>query len=204
FDFVRHLRAGRAAGYNPWEAPSLEWLSARAQHGFRSIMPIRTRYPLWEEPELREDERAGRGYLPDAPTVERQALITGPITAEPEQIISLPGPGWTGFIAAIGTAVVFGAMTLKLTVVGAIGGVIALAAYLYWFWTMDAARPRELADAGRGLALPLYRNGRESVGWWGMMVLLIADAAVTACFVFAYLFLWTARPAEWPPDGTAL
>src|SRR5690606_10119001 len=63
---------------------------------------------------------------------------------------------------------------------------------------------RELADAGRGLALPLYRNGRESVGWWGMMVLLIADAAVTACFVFAYLFLWTARPAEWPPDGTAL
>ena len=27
-DFVRHLRSGRQAGYNPWDAPSLEWLSS--------------------------------------------------------------------------------------------------------------------------------------------------------------------------------
>ena len=58
------------------------------------------------------------------------------------------------------------------------------------------------ADAGRGLALPLYRNGNRSVGWWAMAVLLISDAVVVASFVFAYLFLWTARPAVWPPDGS--
>jgi cytochrome c oxidase subunit I+III len=27
---------------------------------------------------------------------------------------------------------------------------------------------------------------------------------VTAAFIFSYLFLWTARPALWPPDGAAL
>jgi cytochrome c oxidase subunit I+III len=69
---------------------------------------------------------------------------------------------------------------------------------------MDPAMPRDLADAGRGLALPLYSNGRTSAGWWGMTVLLISDAAVMASFAFAYLFLWTARPAVWPPEGTQL
>ena len=59
---------------------------------------------------------------------------------------------------------------------------------------MDPALPREPADAGRGTALPLYSNDSGSVGWWGMVVLLISDAAVIASFVFAYLFLWTARP----------
>lgn len=37
-----------------------------------------------------------------------------------------------------------------------------------------------------------------------MVVLLVSDAAVVACFAFAYLFLWTARPAVWPPDGSQL
>jgi cytochrome c oxidase subunit I+III len=52
--------------------------------------------------------------------------------------------------------------------------------------------------------LPLYTDGSESVGWWGMMVLLIADAAVIASFVFTYLFLWTARPVAWPSSGSQM
>ncbi|MGH7443602.1 MAG: cbb3-type cytochrome c oxidase subunit I, partial [Longimicrobiales bacterium] len=204
FDFLRHLRHGAKAGYNHWNAPSLEFMAGLSQEGFRSIVPVRTRYPLWDEEGLREEELAGRGYLPDAPVGEREALITGPITSRPEQILRLPGPGWTGFIAALATAIVFGAMTVGLSTIGIIAGVIAAAAYGYWLWSMDRAYPRELADAGRGVALPLYRNGRESVGWWGMMVLLVADAAVVACFIFAYLFLWTAHPADWPPDGSQL
>src|SRR4051812_39181361 len=37
-----------------------------------------------------------------------------------------------------------------------------------------------------------------------MVVLLISDAAVIASFAFAYLFLWTARPGVWPPDGSQM
>ncbi|MFL5541851.1 MAG: cytochrome c oxidase subunit I, partial [Longimicrobiaceae bacterium] len=70
-DFVRHLRRGRPAGDNPWGAPSLEWMSTTTSHGFRSLVPITSRYPLWEQETLRDDEVSGRGYLPDAPAVER-------------------------------------------------------------------------------------------------------------------------------------
>jgi cytochrome c oxidase subunit I+III len=203
-DFVRHFRSGQAAGRNPWNAPSLEWLAGLTGYGLRSVVPITSRYPLWEQARLEDEETAGRGYLPDAPTREREALVTSPVTAEPEQILRLPGPGWTAFVAAAATAVVFGAMTLKLEVVGVVAGVVAVAAYVSWLWSMDRALPREPADAGRGVALPLYSNGSTSVGWWAMMVLLIADAAVVASFIFAYLFLWTTQPPLWPPVKSEL
>jgi cytochrome c oxidase subunit I+III len=199
-DFVRHLRSKRA-DYNPWDALSLEWMSGQSLHGFRSIMPIASLYPLWEQKGLKDEELSGRGYLPDAPTRERESLVTAPITSEPDQILRMPGPGWTAFVAALATAIAFAGMTLKSAIVGCVGAAVAVAAYLYWPWSMDAARPRALADAGRDIALPLYSNGSKSVGWWGTVVLLISDAAVVASFIFAYLFLWTARPALWPPTG---
>jgi cytochrome c oxidase subunit I+III len=83
-------------------------------------------------------------------------------------------------------------------------GVVAAAVFGYWLWQMDPALPRDYADAGRGATLPLYQNGSKSVGWWAMAVLLITDAAVVGSFMFAYLFLWTARPAIWPPDGSQM
>jgi cytochrome c oxidase subunit I+III len=203
-DFVRHVRSGPKAEANPWNAPSLEWLSGLAPYGFRSLVPVTSRYPLWEQTELVDEIRAGRGYLPDTPTGEREALITTPVGSVPEQILPLPGPGWTAFVAALATAVVFAAMTVKLPIVGVAAGVVAAAAILSWLWSMDRALPREPVDAGRGAVLPLYSSGSGSVGWWGMAVLLISDAAVVASFMFAYLFLWTARPAVWPPVGSRL
>jgi cytochrome c oxidase subunit I+III len=128
--------------------------------------------------------------------------VTAPITGEPEQIIRLPGPGWTPFVAALATAIFFVALTLKSLPVAIGSGAVALAFLLSWMWRLDKAYPRGLADAGHGLALPLYRNDRESVGWWAMVVLLVADASLTLAIIFAYLFLWTAHPAVWPPDGS--
>jgi|SoiMethySBSTD1v2_1073268.scaffolds.fasta_scaffold13003_6 cytochrome c oxidase subunit I+III len=203
-DIVRALRSPRSAGQNPWNAPSLEWLASLSGHGFRSLMPVTSLYPLWEQPGLREDELAGRGYLPDAPTGEREALVTSAISTAPEQIIRLPGPGWTAFVASAATAVALAAGTIGFATTALIAALVAVGAFLYWLWSMDRALPRAPADAGRGLALPLYRNGSESVGSWGMVVLLISDAVVVACFAFAYLFLWTARPVVWPPDGSRL
>ncbi|MFL5576732.1 MAG: cytochrome c oxidase subunit I, partial [Gemmatimonadaceae bacterium] len=99
YDFVRHLRTGEKAGRNPWNAPSLEWLAGLSNYGLRSLVPITSRYPLWEQEGLADAAQAGRGFLPDAPTREREAIVTSPVTAEPEQIIRLPGPGWTAFVA---------------------------------------------------------------------------------------------------------
>jgi cytochrome c oxidase subunit I+III len=204
FDVVRQHRTGQPAADNPWNAPSLEWLAGPRPHAFRSLVPIMSRYPLWEQEGLAEEEAAGRGYLPDAPVGERESLVTSAIASEPQQIMRLPGPGWTGFVAAAATAIGLAASTIGLTALGAVAGLAAAAAYLYWLWSMDRALPRGPADAGRGLALPLYRNDGASAGSWGMVVLLVSDVVVIASFVFAYLFLWTARPVAWPPDGSRL
>jgi cytochrome c oxidase subunit I+III len=119
-------------------------------------------------------------------------------------MLRLPGPGWTAFLASSFSALALGAGTIGYAKTALVATLAAGAIYLRWLWTMDRALPREPADAGRGLALPLYSNGSESVGWWGMLVLLISDAAVIASFAFAYLFLWTAHPGIWPPDGSQL
>jgi cytochrome c oxidase subunit I+III len=201
-DFIRHIRSGHEAGDNPWEAPSLEWLSPGSAVGFRSLPVIASRYPLWDSKGLKNWVTEGRGYLPDAPTVERESLVTAPITGEPEQIIRLPGPAWTPFIAALAASIFFAALTVKSVPIAIGSGAVALAFLLYWMWILDKAYPRSPADAGHGLALPLYRNDNRSIGWWAMVVLLVADASLTLAIAFAYLFLWTAHPAVWPPDGS--
>jgi cytochrome c oxidase subunit I+III len=201
-DFVRHLRRGPAAGKNPWNSPSLEWLSRNSPEGFRSVPLIESRYPLWDAHTLEQDVTNARGYLPDSPTLARESLMTNPISTEPEQILRLPGPSWLPFVAALMTAIVMTALTLKLTWVGVASGTGAVVALLSWMWNLDNAYPKALADAGRGVALPLYTNDNRSVGWWGMAVLLIADTSLTLSLLFAYLFLWTGRPAVWPPDGS--
>ena len=199
---VMSRRNGREAGDNPWGAPSLEWVSSNNPAGMRSLPPIDSRYPVWRHPDLARRVHAGEGFLPDAPTMERESLVTAPITGEPEQIIRLPGPTWLPFLAALSVATMFAAGTLQIWWLAGIGGAAAAAFILRWWWTLDREMPRGHADAGRGLALPLYRNGDESLGWWAMTVLLISDASVTLSIAFAYLFLWTARPVAWPPDGS--
>ncbi len=84
---------------------------------------------------------------------------------------------------------------------GAIAGAAAALLIGWWLWIRDAALPRAMADAGHGLALPLYRNDDQSIGYWAMVVTLISDAAVTSAIAFAHLFLWTGRPDAWPPPG---
>ncbi len=197
-DLVRHWWVGKKADVNPWGAPSLEWVSANSDYGFRSLVPIDTRYPVWDRPGLAREIEAGEGYLPDAPAGRREALITSPVDARPDHIIRLSGPGWTPFVAALALALSLAAATIEQFVLGAAFGAVALVGILGWLWMLDEAGPRALADAGRGLGLPLYANDSRSVGWWGMVVTLISDGAVTASFAFAYLFLWTARPAMWP------
>ncbi len=201
-DFIHLLRQRPAAGDNPWDAPSLEWLSSNSPVGFRSLPVIDSRDPLWDRMDLQHWVMEGRGYLPDAPTVERESLVTAPITGEPEQILRLRESSWIPFIAALAAAIFFAVMTLKSMPLAIGSGAVALAFLLSWMWKLDQAYPRGLADAGNGLALPLYRNDRDSIGWWAMVVVVISDASLTLSLAFAYVFLWTAHPAVWPPDGS--
>ncbi|HEX7746459.1 MAG TPA: heme-copper oxidase subunit III [Micromonosporaceae bacterium] len=41
----------------------------------------------------------------------------------------------------------------------------------------------------------------RSTGWWGMVMLVVADAALFACFLGSYFYLRFQFGAQWPPDG---
>ena len=76
WDCVRPKGKEPDAPRNSWNAGTLEWATPvpTPAYGMRSIPEINSRYPLWEQQGLKADELAGRGYLPDAPTLEREAL----------------------------------------------------------------------------------------------------------------------------------
>jgi len=49
-------------------------------------------------------------------------------------------------------------------------------------------------DIGRGLSLPLYASGIQSVGWWAMFITMTGDGTAFASLVFGYFFFWTIHP----------
>jgi cytochrome c oxidase subunit I+III len=49
-----------------------------------------------------------------------------------------------------------------------------------------------------GLTLPLYVSGPSSVGWWAMLITMLADITAFVCLVFGYFFFWTVHE-EFPP-----
>ena len=198
YDVLRNFRIHMSGGRNPWGAGTLEWLP-QGNYNTRSIPRVHSREPLWDQPGLAEEVEAGRHFLPGTVTGRRETLVTTVTDARPDYVAVIPGPGWSPFLAAIGTAGFFLSLTFGLLWLAGTFGALGLAAILYWLWDATDHGPlRGPAPIGGGLVLPVYVNGRRSLGWWAVAVLLLADAAVFACVVFTRAFLWLGSEAS-PP-----
>ena len=167
-DFARNFRIAIAknAG-NVWNAPTLEWLPT-GNYSIRSIPIITSREPLWDQRGLAADVEAGRYYLPGPATGRRETLLTSALDARPEYVLQLPGPGWTPFIAAAGTAAFFLLLTVKLVIAAAIGGAVALIMILWWMWGSDPGPSHAPVAIGGGLTVPVYVTGPRRIrgGRW--------------------------------------
>ncbi|HEX5789135.1 MAG TPA: cbb3-type cytochrome c oxidase subunit I [Woeseiaceae bacterium] len=180
---------------NPWNAGTLEWLQRMPGEnwGVRSVPPVSSRYPLWDDAALAANVDAGAYFLPDATAGLRETLLTTPVNAEPAQCLRVPGPTWITLIAALCTAGVFVFATYHWWLATGVASLCTLAAILYWLWTGTARIPeRDTLDIGHGVTVPLYRAGPASVGWWALLITLIADLSAYASLVFAWFFYWTA------------
>ena len=180
---------------NVWKAGTLEWLPT-GYYQTRSIPHITSREPLWEQPGLAEDVVAGRFYLPGAPTGRRETLVTSAVDARPQYILTLPGPGWSPFAAALFTAAFFLLLTVKLVPAALVCGVVAIASIWLWLWSSDPG-PGAAVDAGAGLTLPVNVAGPPSHSWAATVALLLVLGTIFGCLVFAYAFIWTVNPAAW-------
>lgn len=178
---------------NPWNAGTLEWISEPEEKwGVRSIPIIKSRYPIWDQPDIIEDIKAGRFYLPDAKDGARETLVTSVLDAEPMQCLRVGGTSVLSIIAAFSLGGVFIALTFHWWIVTAASAVMTLAAIVAWLWTGTAVIPREeMRDVGLGRTLPLYTSGPQSVGWWAMFITMAGDGTAYASLMFGYFFYWT-------------
>jgi cytochrome c oxidase subunit I+III len=205
YDVVRPKRWQPYAPRNPWNAGTLEWVQEMPGRpwGMRSIPEIDSRYPLWEQQDFLRDIDQGRFYLPDAEEGRRETIITTVIDARPIQCQRLPGPSFITPLAALTTGGFFIFGTFSLWTLALISLVLAIGVICVWLWTGTAHRPeKEEKDVGLGLSLPLYASGASSIGWWGMLITLLADFTAFMSLVFGYFFFWTVHD-DFPPEGAA-
>src|SRR3546814_8902248 len=96
---------------NVYGGETLEWLPTRL-YSTRSIPVVKSRDPLWDDPDIGRDVEQGRYFLPGAPTCHRETLITSPIRSEPQYLQIMPGPSVWPLLAAIFTAGFFLLLTV--------------------------------------------------------------------------------------------
>ena len=201
-DIARKLRFSFGGGSgNVWNASGLEWLPTDV-YQTRSIPIVTGRDPLWDQPNLARDVKAGRYFLPGTQTGRRETIITSPIDARPQHVLQLPNePDWLPLLAAACTAIFFFGLTFKIVLPSLAVGFIAIGLMIVWVWSTDPGPGAGPVDIGAGLRLPVYVTGPESHSWWALVTLIVFSGALYACLVFSYFFLWTVNPGAWPPDG---
>jgi cytochrome c oxidase subunit I+III len=201
-DCVRSAFRGPPVTRNPWNAGTLEWLTALPgpSYGLRAIPQVESRYPLWDAPETAARIDSGAGYLADAEEGLRETLVTTVLDARPLQVLRVQGPSWLPAITAAGLGGVFIFATFKMWLVVAGSSAVFLGGLLTWLWTGTAPIPEAPdKDAGGGRRLPLYVSGPSSTGWWAMFITMTGDLTAFLSLIFGYFFFWTIHD-DFPPD----
>ena len=201
-DIARNFRftTGEGAG-NTYGGGTLEWLPT-GLYSARSIPVVKSRYPLWDDPDLAKEVEEGRYFLPGAPTGHRETLITSPIRAEPEYVQIMPGPSVWPLFSAITTAGFFLLLTVEAYAPAIASGIISVLCVLRWMWDTDRPVAAESVDVGAGIMLPTYVTGPRTHGWWAMVILLIVIFMLFLMTTFSYLYLFGVQPDYWraPPE----
>jgi cytochrome c oxidase subunit I+III len=182
---------------NVWNAGTLEWLPS-GNYGLRSIPIVTSREPLWDQPNLARDVEAGHYYLPNAPTGNRETIVSSPRDGTPQFLLRMPPTGWSPFVASVFTAAFFLLLTGKFVIPAVACGAIAIGALARWAWDLDPAPLAHPVDIGGGIELPAYMSGPRSQSWSAVVVLMLVAGSLYGCVVFSYLYLWTVAPDFWP------
>ncbi|MDQ4079485.1 MAG: cytochrome c oxidase subunit I [Gemmatimonadota bacterium] len=206
---VVSLRRGERATDNPWGGDTLEWAvtSPPPVYQFWSLPVVHTRHPLWEQRTLDTEDAVVAAELEamrGQPASWRATLLVSTKEGRPEGISWIPGPTIWPVILSGGFVLLFtGALINSISLTGA-GLVVSGVATAGWFWptrsqkrAIDEMRSRGfrvIRDRAPGTPLPLVLVGRDSAGWWGMMVLITVLAVAVLSLVTSYLYL----AARWP------
>jgi cytochrome c oxidase subunit I+III len=181
---------------NTFKGGTLEWLPT-GLYSTRSIPVVRSRYPLWDNPDICKEVEEGRHFLPNSATGLRETLITSPIRAEPQYLQVMMGPSVWPLLGAVFTAAFFLLLTVQAYTPAIISLPLAILSILRWLWDTDRPVPQKEVDVGAGIMLPTYVTGPSAHGWWAIICVLVVAGMIFLMAVFSYLFLYGIHPSFW-------
>ena len=197
-DVALHLRYGRRAPRNPWQADTLEWAldTPPPAYNFVSLPTLSTRHPLWEHPGLPDSLAAGAHGLASAAHGRRETYGSDAVTGQVREIFHLPGNSWLPLLAALALAVVCVGLLVRAYPVALLGVLGAAAFLLRWGWENGAHPKLAPLTADEPRDPPLHSRTCDGPGLWGMVVTLMANGALYLSLLFGWFYLWTVAP-QW-------
>jgi len=130
-------RRGRAAGNNPWDAPTLEWAttSPPPPYNFVVIPTVASRHPLWED-RLDESDGLVRSDLKDGLALDRgrESIGTTALDAQLDVILKMPKDSFVPIILALTLTTIFTGLVLHLWWLAIVGAVATGADIIAWLW----------------------------------------------------------------------
>ena len=132
-------RRGEEAGRDPWDGDTLEWAttSPPPHYNFLVIPTVTSGNPLWDQPELAEQQRTGKGGL----KLDRghETIGTTVLDAETEASLVMPQGSIWPVTLALGLSVFFYAFLIDAHAVTALGAAIVAGGILGWTWPREEA-----------------------------------------------------------------
>jgi cytochrome c oxidase subunit I+III len=127
---VWSLRAGKPAGPNPWNAPTLEWAidSPPPAYNHRYIPVVESRWPVWDWAD-REERPVVTGLRED----RREVVVTTVLDAKVEAVQVLPGPTIWPFASALAASFGFVGIIFH-PIYFVIGFFLVFFTLVAWFW----------------------------------------------------------------------
>lgn len=131
-------RQGKTSGNDPWGGETLEWATTSPPpvYNFVTIPEIRSREPLWDQPELVEGyqpvEMGGRPLLGGHITLSTSSLDAGPQAEVP-----MPHDSpWPLLLTVALSVTLYGILFSSIVVTG-LGAGASMGAVVGWFWPRE-------------------------------------------------------------------
>jgi cytochrome c oxidase subunit I+III len=132
-NFFYSRRRGAPAGPDPWGGETLEWATSSPppHYNFLQIPTVRSREPLWDQPELKQlNERV---LEPDRTLTEGHETVgTTVLDADPETVLHMPHGSLAPVTSAFGLMLVFTGLLTRWWGLAVTGALVLAGATLAW------------------------------------------------------------------------
>jgi len=133
-NWFRSKNNGEAAGDDPWKGETLEWgtTSPPPHYNFVTVPTVRSREPMWDQPELHGGQAPEDGgfALADGHTT----LSTSMLDAEPQAVVHMAHASPWPFYLSCALLVLFFGLLLQAYAVAIAAAVACTVGLMGWFW----------------------------------------------------------------------